>query len=381
VSLDGFATVGVVRSSERHAVFTGSPFKSDGAGYPHAWSADVDSRLGLQLSGRLTQELSAVLQIVSEARPDGSYRPQTEWANFKLEPTPGLSFRVGRIALPAFLAGDSRKVGYAQPFVRPPGEVYSLLPVTSNDGIDVSYRVRSGPALHSFQILAGQKTERGADFKAVAKKSLGIAHVYEHGRFVFHASYHQADLTLDIAEDLFTGLRQFGPSGNALADRYDVKGKRYQVGAVGATYNTGDWFVTAEAAKVRTRSWLGDRSGWYVAGGYRFGTVTPYAILSNSRSDSATTTPGLSTAGLPEWAAAQATAMNAGLNRLLGYAPVQTTISIGARWDLARNTALKVQYDVTDMRAGSPGPLGNLQPEFSPGGKLKLLTVLVDFVF
>jgi hypothetical protein len=119
-SFSAFGTLGVVRSSEDRADFTASPLAPDGPGFTDAWSTGVDSRLGAQVMARFTPQLSAMLQVISEQRYNDTYTPHVEWANITYQPTPELSLRVGRIVLPTFLISDSRKVGYANPWVRPP---------------------------------------------------------------------------------------------------------------------------------------------------------------------------------------------------------------------------------------------------------------------
>jgi hypothetical protein len=140
LSFGGFGTLGVVHSSEDRADFNDDFFKSDGAGYSDNWSAGVDSVIGAQLTANLTSRLSAVLQVVTEQNSVGSYRPHVEWANIKYQFTPDFSLRVGRINQPAFLLSDVGKVGFAIPWVRPPGEVYAVVPATNSDGVDASYR-------------------------------------------------------------------------------------------------------------------------------------------------------------------------------------------------------------------------------------------------
>ena len=143
-SFGGFGTLGVVHSSEDKADFTSSIFKPNGAGHSHTWSSDVDSRFGVQVTASLTPRLSAVLQVIAEQNYDNTYKPQVEWANIKYQFAPDFSIRIGRSILPAFLLTESRKVGYSYPWVRPPDAVYALMPVTSNDGADVSYRRHFG---------------------------------------------------------------------------------------------------------------------------------------------------------------------------------------------------------------------------------------------
>ena len=98
----GFGTLGVVHSSEDQADFTSTFFKPNGAGYSHAWSGAVDSLLAVQVVAKPTAKLSAVVQVISEQRYDGTYWPHVEWANVKYQFTPDFSVRVGRTVLPAF---------------------------------------------------------------------------------------------------------------------------------------------------------------------------------------------------------------------------------------------------------------------------------------
>ena len=107
-SFSGFGTLGEVHSSQDQADFTSTPFKPSGAGFSHAWSADVDSVIGAQVNANFTPRLSAVVQVVSEQNYDNSYRPHVEWANIRYEFTPDFSVRAGRTALPVLMVSDTR---------------------------------------------------------------------------------------------------------------------------------------------------------------------------------------------------------------------------------------------------------------------------------
>src|SRR5678816_3901156 len=80
-SLRGFGSAGVAYSNFTDGDYNSSLLKSNGVGYSHHLSADVDSRLGAQLAVKAGKQWSAVLQVVSEQRIDGSYKPVVEWAN------------------------------------------------------------------------------------------------------------------------------------------------------------------------------------------------------------------------------------------------------------------------------------------------------------
>ena len=385
LSLSGYGSLGIVRSSDDRSDFEIDAFKPNGPGRSRRWSADVDSRVAAQVTAEFTPELSGILQVVSQQRYDNSYAPTIEWANLKYQVTPDIAVRAGRIVLPVFLVSDSRKVGYANPWVRPPVEVYSLLPITSNDGVDASFRLGWGEATNTVQVTYGRSDTRfpGAPTAGIAKTRdlFVLVDTIEYGPVSARLSYGSAKLTIDAFKVLFDPFRQFGPVGTAIADKYTVDRKRVNFIGVGAGYDPGKWFAMVEWAKFDTRSILGARSAWYFSGGYRLGKFTPYLTYSKVKNDSNSSDPGLPVTQLPPQAAGTAVVLNAGLNALLAQTIVQKTISIGGRWDAASNIALKLQFDHVRRGAGSPGTFGNLQPGFVPGGKVSLLSATVDFVF
>ena len=381
-SFSGFGTLGVVHSSEDQADFTSSVFKPNGAGHSHSWSADVDSRLGGQVTANFTSQFSAVVQAIAEQRYDNSYTPEVEWANVRYAFTPDFSVRAGRIVLPGFLVSDYRKVGYANPWVRPPLEVYNLVPISKNDGVDASYRLRFGEFTNTIQATYGSIETKSPDgTKVQGRKQWAIFNTTEYGPLTIHMTYYQSNLTIETTRPLFDAFRQFGPQGIAFADKYDCDGKLIQLGSLGASYDPGNWFLIGEWAKRISHCFAGANTAWYVSGGYRFGKFTPYLTYAQVKADSNTSDPGLTVSALPPFLAGAAAGLNAGLNATLATTPVQKTISVGGRWDFMKNVDLKLQYDHIRIGAGSVGTLTNTQPGFQPGGKVNVFSVAVDFVF
>jgi hypothetical protein len=386
-SFSGFGTLGAVHSSEKKADFTNTFFKPNGAGFTHAWSVDVDSLLAGQVSADFTPQLSAVLQVVSEQNYDNSYRPHVEWANLKYQFAPEFDVRVGRTALPTFIFADSRRVGYAFPWVRPPVEVYRLVPVTSNDGVDASYRVVVGAATNTFQANVGRSDTKFPDSGAFgsgtgkARKQLTVVDTFEQGFLTLRASYGETRLTIAELGPLFDAFRQFGPEGIAIADRYDLNDRLVNSLGIGASYDPGSWFVMGEWGRINTRSVLGEHTGWYVSGGYRFEKLTPYLSYARTVANTNTSDPGLTVSALPPSLAGPAGSLNAALNTLLGASAVQHTVSVGGRWDFLKNAAFKLQLDHTQHGANSAGTLSNVQPGFQPGGKVDVISMTIDFVF
>lgn len=302
-----------------------------------------------------------------------------EWANINYAFTPDLSLRVGRIAMPTFLVGDYRNVGYALPWVRPPVALYSrMIPITSSDGVDASYRLRFGEVQNTVQVNYGKTDIRttGNVVPSNVKKIFGVFNTVEVGPTTLRASYQIADLTIDSVNSFINTFRQFGPDGVVIADKYVSDNRRISFLSLGASYDPGNWFLMGEWGKGRFSSFVGTQTAWYVSSGYRFGTLTPYATFARSKKLSDTSDTGLNLATLPPAFAGAAAGLNAGLNELL-KPTTASTVSVGARWDFMKNAAFKLQYDYMNLDANSSGGLINVQPGYSPGGTIRILMDLI----
>lgn len=378
----GFGTLAAVHSTEKHADYTASPIVPGQAGYSKEWAWDVDSRIGAQLGVQFDKRWSAVVQVVHEKGIDNSFRSRLEWANVKFQVTPELSLRAGRIGLPLFLAADYRKASYALPWLRPPVELYSLMPISTSDGIDASYRWNAAGFKHETQISVGRTSVRmNREFKGESNNVAGITHNATAGALTLRATVARAMFEVDGAAPFFDAFRSFGPPGQALADRYDIAKRNVRVYGAGFNYDPGNWFLMGEIGRVDTRSMLGDQTAGYLSGGYRFGTVAPYFTYAHVDANMATRVDGLPTAGLPPPAAALATVLNDELNRRLRRIAVQETASVGVRWDFAPNYAFKMQLDRVRPHRGSEGTLINVQPGYRPGRAYGVISAGVDFVF
>jgi hypothetical protein len=384
-SFAGFGTLGVVHSSEDNAEFTGSGLTPTGAGFGHSWSAAVDSLIAAQLTANLTSKLSAVVQLVSKQSYNDTYTPDMEWANVKYQFTPDFDVRIGRTALPVFMLTDTRLINYASPWVRLPVELYDLVPVRSNDGVDASYRMPIGAGANTVQLTAGGSDTRfpsgdgGGTIHARGLRTL--ADTFEEGYATVRVTYGRSHVTIAEFDPLFEEFRQFGPQGSAIADRYSVDSRVVNFVGVGASYDPGKWFVMSELGHFSSHSLPGDDTGWYISGGPRLGRFTLFATYAARKVESNRSDPGLTVTGLPPPEAIAAAELNAILNEELASIAVQRTMSTGVRWDFVKNLDFKLQVDHTRIGAGSSGILQDLQPGFKPGGTVNLISAALDFVF
>ena len=388
ITWSGYGTLGATSSNEERADYLVDAFKPNGPGHTDRISLKVDSRLGGQATVDLAPKLSAVVQVLVQQTYDDTWRPVIEWANVKYQATDALSIRAGRVVLPIFMVTDSRLVGYANPWVRPPVEMYSMVPVTHNDGADLAWRVPVAGVVNNVQVTFGRSNSHfpsasGFDpGTAEARRIAAVNDSIEIGSFTGRVTYGEARLTIAAYKPLFDAFRQFAAvGGGAIADRYDIQDRRVTFAGIGATYDPGEWFLMGEWARFDTRSIVGKRSAGYVSGGVRFNKVTPYATYAKLKAESPHSDPGLPVALLPASLAPTAALLNGALNRQLGALPEQSTVSIGARWDFMRSASLKLQWDRVEKGAGSYGTFGNVQPDFPLGGRVNVYSAVVDFVF
>jgi hypothetical protein len=380
--ISGFGTLGFAHASEREADYTSSVFKATGTGATRRWSPDVDSRLGIQLDATLARRWSAVLQVVSEQGLDNTYRPRVEWANVKYQVTPELALRAGRIALPAFLMADYRKVGYAYPWVRPPVEGYDVLPVTSSDGVDATLRWSAGPVRNASQVFYGHSAVTLIEpLHVYGRGGLGVSNTSDWGALSVRANVLSAEISSDIGANLFDAFDRFGPAGQDLTRRYAMDHKRMMLANIGVSYDPGAWFVMGEAGRTVSHSFLGATRSAYLGAGWRWKSLTPYATWARVRAAGTTLGPGLPLAALPRALVPTAPALNAGLDVLLATIPQQTSVAAGLRWDLRTNMALKVQYDRVTPHDGSRGTFINTTPRFQSERTSHVASVALDFVY
>ncbi len=369
----------------------------NGAGATSAWSTGVDSKAGVQLDALFSPRLSAVVQVLSQHRYDNSWTPTIEWANVKYQVTPELSVRVGRTVSSIFMTSDTANVGYANPWLRGPQEIYGMAPFTHQDGIDLAWNIDIGPVTNSvqasfgsnkFDVIGGDKIKVGKMF--IASDTL------DYGVLALRVGYVHTDVTFDSSglDALLKGLSNFGntlalegfptegDSARALANGYNMDRTPVEAFTAGVRADPGNWRLTAEWARISDAGILPKTTGWYITNGYQLRTLTPYITIATLDSKTPEES-GIPLAGLPPGPLPSA---GDALNRSLGVvldmaAPSQKSLTLGLRWDLLDNAALKFEYEHIRLDDLSGGRFGNLQPGFKPGGDADLFSIALDFVF
>jgi hypothetical protein len=389
LKFSGFGTVGLVWNSTDQAGFVRDASQPEGA--TRTPDGRIDSRLGLQMDATLSSTLQGTLQVVSKYNYDGTFRPEFSWAFLGWTPVPEIQARAGRLGIEAFMNADSRDVGYSYLWVRPPVEVFGLIPITRMNGVDLT---------GTFS-LGGQTTLRLKGFYgAIVSEQVpvsgypnldlsgdrvggGIAEVQSgawrgrmaYARFQFRKGF--APPVSELSTDLENLAALLGDPGlNQTATAVDPNGGVLQWYSAGLTYEEGPLQGQAMLNHLGSdrifmpSSWTG-----FLSLGYRVGHATPYALW--SRIDSRQ--QGLPYLGalpfLPNPLAAQVVADVALLTAV--NEDTQSTAALGLRWDWRANVDCKFQVD--RIRAQNGGMFNNSQPDWN--GRATVVSATIDFVF
>lgn len=382
-SFSAFGTLGFTHSTERNADYVRIVDTPRGAGHSHSITISGETRLGAQLDMHFTDNLSAVVQGVSEYRPNGSFSPALELGHVKFQVTPGWEFRAGRMAIPWFMVSDYLKVGYALPWLRAPNVVYRTA-MSHYDGVETRYKLNIEDVALTAQVLYGQagtdiasNPSGGEKTKLTLNDFVGLTLQGDYGASTLRFGFFSSVMTLKNSglDSIFNAYRAQGDV--ALAKTYDANNSRTHYITLGYTYDPGDWFVRGEVAKLfGTKSMIPMYTSGYVSGGYRFDDITPYITVGRFHQDTDTTI-GNADPGIAAFGGAQL------INALIGngISNSHTTFALGARWNFWENWAFKAEYDHIMNDKNSSGGLKNLQPDFVPGRNYDLFSASIDFVF
>ena len=356
INLSGFATFGLVQGGDEDLGFV-RDLTREGV-FDEDISFKQDSLVGLQLDSRFTADLSATVQMVLRDRADDSIGESIEWAFLRYQVDDEWSFRLGRTVVDLFSLSDYRNVGFAYLWARPPVEFYGPVIFNHIDGIDFTYAKILDDSYLTLKFFAGDAENYLASSEDPEEIEInpiyGINITMDYGNWSSRIGL--ASVTLDSESEflsqLIGGLNAVPslawPEAPQLAHDLSTLDTDFRYFSIGSTYDSDQWIFQTELGYIDSDYvFFPDVVSAYFSLGYRHNSVTYYGVVSAAESteDAAQVNPSL----FPD----------PNLNQLyLGTQAVsdtssieQTTLSLGARWDLSARVALKVQIDHTEVVA------------------------------
>lgn len=375
-SFSGFGTVGLVGTNTDKAQYV---IPGQLRGGDKSWSGEVDSKLGLQVTGRLNPMFSATAQVLTKQNSEGNWTPELEWAFAKAQVSPALALRLGRMGAPFFAVSDFRDVGYANTWLRPPIDVYGQVPVSHFDGADALYQTSLGSTTLSTQVFAGASSSHfeGAKLKLKSLAGLSVTAEFD-GGVTLRVGHVQGKIHVysDTLDALVSALRSVPlPAVAGVGNELAADGKDASFTGIGLAVDRGQWLANFEYTKRRTDAYVPDTTGWYGTVGLRYGKFTPYVTVSRLKVDNSNVNNVV-----PVGLSPQLTALKGLVDQAVaGQRTEQNTTGLGLRWDAWRNVAVKAQYDRINPK-GSDGLFARTQAGFGQD-RVNVYSLAVDFVF
>lgn len=349
VTFGVFGSLGINHSTMSSGDYVLDSSIPKGSALSDSWSATNDSRIAGHMVAQYSPNVSVVLQVDSEYNTGNNYDPEVEFAKLKYAFNPDAYLQVGRVTLPTFLESENRDIGYTYAWIHPPVEVYRQESIAHSDGVDANYRFQIGDTGNSIKAIYGRSTSEMGDTQTVisltSRHLWGIFDTIEYGPAIVHAGYQERDTD----------------SGYLLSGNPAISVKDSDL-SVGVKYDFGDWFAMSEWIQRKSTYLV---NAMYVSGGYRVHKFTPYLTYAQS-------SQGSFLQGFPPPSA----------EGIKLAQRAQSSTSLGVRWDLIKNTDIKIQYDQVKLSANSNGFLANVPVGANLSGQtFHVISMAVDFIF
>jgi hypothetical protein len=335
--------------------------------------------MGIQASIDFSPNTEAVVQVVSRFHADGSQDPELTWAFLRHDFSPDFSLRAGRLGTEFYMLGDSRLVGYSNLALRPPPDFYGSLVFSYIDGLDVSSTLPVANGLLRGKLFAGlspEETPFASGTRWDQRGSLLVGGYLDFLRGPWQLRFSHAQVRFNHETPTDELLRSIGDplagtSYFALVPDMAMVDRWARFSSLGLVYDQGPLNIQFMLNQIKQDSpAYADSKAGYIQAAYRFQSVTPYLGISRSftsrevNPNSIIPIPGLDS--ITESLVSQS------------YLD-QHTYTLGGRWDVHKNMALKAQVDWVRGTPTSLFLFKNTQPAWD--GNMTVYSLALDFVF
>jgi hypothetical protein len=378
--VSGYGTVAGTITDNADYKFRSSMNQSEGA--DKGFDFFTDSKLGLQGVANFNNGFSITGQLLGQrkredatATSNNDFNVGFEWLYGQYSPTSNIDVRLGRVVLPAFMISDSRNVGYSQPWLRAPMSVYAGMPLSSLDGGQINFRLPMGSSILTIQPSYGKSSYNLVSGSLVIKDRSkwvgGVNASLEYGDWTIRAGQVRSrtpeqalaffgDALGPVIYDLkdkFTSLGLQFDNGKAVVMTEWTQRKMSQLPGNGPALwsiatvpNLGPTtFENLYDLQVGSGKPLAKNDAFYVAGGWRFGSVLPMLAYGQTKNK-------------------QTKVKN-------------KELSASVRYDFMSNVALKAQISRFNARDSQSfvTAAGSTSPDYNK--KINVFSIGLDFVF
>ena len=324
--------------------------------YTKNLSLKPNSLIAIQADWSLSQDWSATSQIVGYL--DDEKSSGIEWLYLTYQPSDSMKVKIGRLRTPFFDYSDVLDVGYAYHWITPPSEVYASYLFSNYDGVSLIHNYSNNQLSLSIEPYIGRfsgiVTQDGRQSDIILDFIAGISLKANVDKLSLRASFNRGNIggTTPLFFPVpFTQLQQlFSANGlGHLIDQIEVKG-RFDFNQIGFSYDSFNYFIKGEVTQFKHQfKVMPQITSFYLSAGYQFDDYLIHLTLAN-REDKlkAMLNPIGSSPALAQLKATYQQLISA---RVVGD---QKSVTLGIRWDLLKNVALKT--DIRHIRYGNNVP-------------------------
>ncbi|MDO9104032.1 MAG: hypothetical protein Q7U57_03620 [Methylovulum sp.] len=330
-------------------------FRSDikqTSGVTEDWAIDTDSRMGLQLDVDINDSWHAMAQWVARNSTGDFFEQNLDWAFLRWRPRNDLDIRAGRLGIDTFMLSEYRNVGYAYLWTRAPHEFYAGLPVYHFDGVDIAKKYSVNDGTLTVKFFGGRSfTQVPTNVSGSAEQNLVLAGgklAYEYGNWNARISYNYSQTNNELAplQPLLDALNRpdinsVWPDAQYFVPYLATKNQSVHFSSMGLAYDDGIWLTQMEASYTDTNINLYPSvANAYLSMGRRFGKVTLYSLFGISESIHNPVKVSNPLMPIPD-----VVQLRNVTDQLINTNGVdEKSISLGLRWDVSQNIALKTQW-------------------------------------
>jgi hypothetical protein len=371
VQFSAFGTLAVSQSDSKDYGFR-NDFSQNDIAYKSDFSFEPLTNLGVQIDAIINSEWDYVGQWVYREQDKQDLDALTTLSFIRYSPSPNWKFRAGRSAIDLFHLSEYRDVGIAYTWAKVPTEVYGFIPSRHIDGVDGIYTKDIAGINYSAKLYSGQFK---SDFTSTSydpvyfKDVLGARLTMETFDWSINLRHSQASVNRDndsltFVSNTVISAQALWPNASNFADDLSFVGKTLTYSSLSGQYNWHPLLFMAEFAKIDSNSsvisnidngylstiYQTDKHSIHFT--YSFTETTPYRfdefVLARD--------PLLPLISLVE-------------QQLNAFRTNQITRSIGWRYDINNQFALKIQWDHTTYKGLNSSMIGSdiILPEREDG--------------
>lgn len=395
LQVSGFGDISIVASDSKKYGYRKDISYEDGA-----FEGDINfvPTLGIQFDYSITENFDLTYQAVYRNQNSLDFDALTNMAFARYVPNSHWTFRVGRTPLDLFKLTEYRDVGFAYSWVNPPTEIYGLIPYRHLDGVDVSHQTSFNNTTLRTKLFGGVSksdlTSFDSDQEVKIDDVYGISLNLESFDWSLHANHTQLkangtpESSIQAIDAMYTllflfpGIDNIWPDIDITANDIDLDNSRLQYTTLSGSYSYENLEIISEVSYLTsTNNNVSDVTGKYIGFNYHQQDHTYYLLLAHTSSKTSDADSlGVNTSALANIPGA-IDLYNGYVFSLNFYSSNQSSLSLGWRWYVTENVALKTQLNRTSIDK-SGGTLWKSDTiEQSSSDKINTLIVNLSFSF